>query len=137
MKEATRLTRVLQVSLPIYIFASIIWMWLSATPRAMTLFAAGHQIETLVGGTIVGFLVVWTSLALVLAYGSLRLWRWAFWGNVLLALFSLAVPPRGDRFIWLAYVSDAVLIVLLGLAAIAVVRDGPWGVKPSSATKAA
>ena len=135
MKEVTRLTRVLQVALPTYILVSIIVMWISATPKATTLFAAGSAFETFAGGAIVGFLVVCTFIGLLLAYGSYKTWGWAFWGNVLLAVLSFAVPPRGSPFGWLAYVSDAILILLIALAAVAFFRGGTWGMKQSSATQ--
>jgi hypothetical protein len=132
MKQPTRLTRVLQVAFPAFVIGSAIVAWGSALGTISTRLASG---ETFAASYIAAFLGVWTVIALVLAYGSLKTWGWAFWGNVLLALFSFAVPPRGSRFGWLAYISDAILIVLIALAAVAFFRDGTWGMKRSSATQ--
>jgi len=73
---------------------------------------------------------IWTGLAGVLALGSIRKWRWAFWAYLIFLAFSVIASIRGPNATTVALVSDLISgvlgAVLLGVAVVGLVRFGPW-----------
>jgi hypothetical protein len=71
----------------------------------------------------------------LLAYGSLKRWRWAFWGYlVLFGIMVLSAFQDGVMRTTFELFSDPIGAVLLVASAIGLVRFGPWAMKKSSST---
>jgi hypothetical protein len=127
VREPTRLTRPLQLALPVYFLAWSVIAWGQTMPALVSSVAAAQQIRAT---TIIITLAIWIVLAILLAYGSLRRWRWAFWGYILVLgwLAESAIQFAQTRTA-LDLVSDGIGVALLGIAVFALIRYGPWGMK--------
>ncbi len=100
-------------------------------------------------GLAVGWatVIVLAAAMLVLAFGSLRGWRWAFWAVLawlalssigvvtnLLALANPALQPQPPPFIVIELVLSVVALGLLVWFVLAAARFGPWATRrPTSA----
>lgn len=135
MREPTQLTRPLQIGLAAYflIFWGIAWVF--AWPAISRYLATGQRNGAIV---LITTFTVWTIAFALLAYGSLKRWRWAFWAYLpLLGLVVVAAirgPNRTTDQLFSDLISGLIAAALLIASLVGLVRFGPWAMKTGSVT---
>jgi hypothetical protein len=113
-------------------FAVIGWVFL-VSPISSALAGANQRRASIL---VVSWLL-WTILVALLAYGSVKKWRWAFWAYLVLLTALVAAAISGPNTTSIALVSDIVTggagAVLLVASIVGLVRFGPWAMKKVSA----
>jgi hypothetical protein len=121
------LTRVLQIALPAY---SIIWLciaWVQELPAIISFLATQRGFRAIFALSI---LILLSAAFALLAYGSIRRWRWAFWGYIfLLVWFAETAVQFGLFRTTYELFADATVAILLIASVIGLVRRGPWAMK--------
>lgn len=132
VRQSTWLTRRLQIGLSAYFIVEWIVAWPQVWATAETLRATGQNSGAWV---VITASAVVTILIALLTYGSVRKWRWSFWGYlVLLGLAAVSLIQYGRPRSALDLFSDAFGAVLLAASLIALVRFGPWAMTTKSTT---
>jgi hypothetical protein len=135
VREPTRLTRPLQVAPAGYLIAFVLVGWILLI-RPITSAAASS--DAFRAWVLVSSWSIWTVLAGVLTLGSIRKWRWAFWGYLAFLTFGVIGSIRGPNATTVAFASDLVsgllAAVLLAAAVVGRIRFGPWAMTGVAAT---
>lgn len=131
------MTRPLQLGLAGYLIAFVVVGWILLIPPIAAALQSGNQFRAWV---LVSSWLIWTGLVAMLAWGSVRRWRWAFWAYLVLFAFLVFASVRGPNQTAVALASDLITgllaAALLCASLVGLVRFGPWAMKrmPPSTT---
>jgi len=134
VRKPTRATRILQISLPIYFIIVLIVAWTAALPAVHGFLDSGQLPQAVIE---IAILTVTTVATAVLAYGSLRTWRWVFWLFLIALTFSALFLIQNAIFHSTRNLRSNVVGTLLLIACVvSVVIYGPWAMRKESVSDA-
>ena len=130
MRKPTRLTPFLQVALPGYFIILMVVTWMQGLPSIRGFLAAGRGPQA---ATLIAIFISASFLTILLAYGSLRRWRWTFWLLLVFLAFS-AIYLIQDALLGSTdnLVSNLLGALLFIAGILSLVRFGPWATTKST-----